>query len=280
MEWYEFKPSKASSEPQPASFMASDQEAMEATTFDFLQLASSSSSSSSSNNDTKQALEHESTSVEDTSSRDVHIEDWEARIQDAYERGRDEAQQELDAMLEEHVEHELQAQRNRWLAALEHIMRWKHEHATLMAHAVAELGRVMAERIIEQELTIHPESYLPMIQGALERSFEFDEIKLHVPPQAAKMLKTHTQKLLHEHPELDALDIIVDEEMKPGDCALTSSGVCVDGDLEPRLEQLVAVARSALGSSGALEPEPDDPQALMDSIQDHAQDLCEHTEVE
>lgn len=192
--------------------------------------------------------------------------DWDAKIQEAQDLVREQAESELEDRLRDALQEQRQLQERRWLAALDVLAQWQADRTQEMSHAVLELSGAIAAHFVGREVERDEAAYQVIVEEAMRRAFEYDALRLHVPEGAVQGLESRLTSLRRRHPQHTSLTIVGDETLGPGDCAIVSQGVRVEGILEQRVAQLVDTARSALEHEHELTPPAMTARDLSDEI--------------
>ena len=133
-----------------------------------------------------------------------------------------------------------------WLTAIREVqVQMQH----LVEQAKPELIRLavrVAEKILRQQLADDPTRLLPMIDEAFRslRAQKGATILLRVHPNDRSMLEAHRKRWLDRMPWIGELQVIADEEIRPGGCRIETDFGSVDLTLET---QIRVIERHLLG---------------------------------
>jgi len=118
---------------------------------------------------------------------------------------------------------------------------WRRREERLRAEflaILASLGRALAERILERELSLHPDEVVRMAERLLEEAGRGGRILFRCHPGEAFLL---------EEALGDAAEILEDGAVAPGGLILETPRGIWDARLEVQLERLERVVEEVLG---------------------------------
>lgn len=129
-----------------------------------------------------------------------------------------------------------QAQRLRQLA--DHLARPLAGLDEAMEHLLIDLAAAIAQRLLTQDLQVHPERVLELVHTALAAlPPQVRKLRIHAHPEDGALLREQ----LFAPPQIDSLQVVDDRELQRGDCRLVTESTLVDGRLDQRI---LSIARS------------------------------------
>ena len=166
-------------------------------------------------------------------------------LDEAHQRGFDEARALLEAPLEERLAAQAQRHMLAMGAMLEQVETWRTRQREESRKAVIEIAGIFTRHLIERAIGEDPLLQLALAGQALERAVEQDNLRLQVAQDAVAPLSEHVEALRRRHPDHAHIVVEGDAELGPGDCRLVVDGGAIHGSLRERVELLVAAAREA-----------------------------------
>jgi Flagellar assembly protein FliH len=112
-----------------------------------------------------------------------------------------------------------------------------------------EIAFVVAQRILEQEISANPKALFTLVRSAVRRVADSRKITVRLCAQDHERL---TQALGAQDPDalsFAALNLVVDPSLTPGDVVVDSDLGTIDGRLSKRLEALKAAAAEGEGDA-------------------------------
>lgn len=131
------------------------------------------------------------------------------------------------------------------------------------------LIRDCVEKLIGQEMKLHPDAIVGVVRGALADARQQREVIVRVHPTDAEALQRNKNRLLEALARANTVEIREDATVTRGGCVVVTELGTIDASLERQLDALAAVLEAELGESGLvsgegeydeLDPE-DDPGA-------------------
>ncbi len=115
--------------------------------------------------------------------------------------------------------------------AIERLVMQNERLADLARNDALEIGFLVAERILEQEVTHNPRALASLVRSAMRRLAEARDITVTVSP-------ANHEKLKAGEPGIANVKLEVDPSFGPGDVKVTSELGVVDGRLSTRIAEL------------------------------------------
>ena len=113
---------------------------------------------------------------------------------------------------------------------------------------IVDLALEIAQKVIQQELTLNRDILADMIRTALSDFGAKDEITIRMGPEDHRILKSATSKILEGSEGIENIALQVDESIAEGGCVIETHFGNVDLRIDKQLEE---IARSmGIGNSG------------------------------
>ncbi len=113
------------------------------------------------------------------------------------------------------------------------------------------LVRACVEKILGQELKLHPDAIVGMVRNALRDATQQREIVVRVNPEDAEALKKNQRRLLEVLARANAIEIREDPSVARGGCIVVTELGMIDASLDRQLLALEKVLEDELASSTA-----------------------------
>lgn len=110
--------------------------------------------------------------------------------------------------------------------------------------ALAELGAVIASRIIGEELTMSPDKITSVVKEALKQVTHAKTAKIRLNPFDALAVRDRQDALLSAAESLEGIEIVSDSRIVAG-CRIETEGGIIDGTIESQLTMAVQAIREA-----------------------------------
>lgn len=129
---------------------------------------------------------------------------------------------------------------------------WVEEAAALQASAKQRydealwsleedmLNMVLAttRKVVHEELTIHPESIVSLIQQGIQCCTNRDDLIVRVAPQHYDIALDHKEQLMGAVEGLHELQLKSDSSLKPGDCVVETAYGSIHAGIEKKLDKI------------------------------------------
>jgi len=100
------------------------------------------------------------------------------------------------------------------------------------------IARLMAERIIAEELTLDPSKLVPMARQALREIGGATQVTMHAAPEAAEVLRHEMSRI--ESSRAVRIEIVSDASLAPGDLRVQTDVGSIDARVGTQLTHLTA----------------------------------------
>lgn len=153
------------------------------------------------------------------------------------EQGRQAAAGALQQQMQDFLAHQAQDSAQRLAQLFKRAQQQLEELEQTLAQGTLDLACEVARQVLRRELTLDPQSVLPVVRealGLLEPHYQVALVKLH--PSDLEALGG----LILDDLADGRLTLRADTSLQPGDCMVESAGTVVDGTLARRWQQAVA----------------------------------------
>jgi hypothetical protein len=110
--------------------------------------------------------------------------------------------------------------------------------AELARSDALEIGLLVAERILEQEVATNPRALMSLVRSAMRRLAESRQITIFLCPADAERLSERVQAQDPEVLAIATVKLVADAALKAGDCRVESELGSVDGKLSTRFNEV------------------------------------------
>ncbi|WP_018084749.1 FliH/SctL family protein [Desulfurispora thermophila] len=107
-----------------------------------------------------------------------------------------------------------------------------------LAGDIIELAQQIAEKLVHQQLDLHPETVLATAQAAIELLRQQEQLVLYVPPQEIALYRENLERLQRLLPPGSRLSLLADGALSPGESVLESAHGRVDAGWEARWQAI------------------------------------------
>lgn len=162
----------------------------------------------------------------------------ESSLEQVYQQGFRQGQQEAEARIRAEHEQILADGQNRvaaFIASLEEQQRAYHQS---LEQSAMRFGLAVAGIIVKREVSIDKELVLQQVREALKRVVGVERIKLRVNPQDEAIIKENRSVVTEGSDSVRDIVIEVDEAIEPGGCILESDSGNVDARLSTQLKKI------------------------------------------
>lgn len=148
----------------------------------------------------------------------------EGAYQEGFNRGKKEAEQKFSKQGQD------------FLKAINDIVREKQAMLQDSKKDILTLAVSIAEKIIGQELSIHPQGILHIVEESLRRVTDRDKITIKANPQDVLYLNQHRDELLQKMPDVKNLEIIEEDRLQSGSCIIETSMGYIDSSISSKMD--------------------------------------------
>src|SRR5262245_55969086 len=152
--------------------------------------------------------------------------------------GRQAAEQEMDALLEQKISREMQTLVPALRAAIDQIQQARPTWLAEWEHQVVHLAAAIARLVIRRELTSRPEITLNLIREALAHCTGQAGVRLALSQKDHESLRGQVDVLTSELCRLAPAEITVDPQMSPGGCRVETQFGSIDQSIEAQLQRI------------------------------------------
>ena len=103
---------------------------------------------------------------------------------------------------------------------------------------IIQVARLLAERIIAEELALDPEKIVPMARQALREIGGATQVTMHAAPEAAEVLRHEMSRI--ESSRAVRIEIVSDASLEPGDLHVQTDVGSIDARVGTQLTHLAA----------------------------------------
>jgi flagellar assembly protein FliH len=149
----------------------------------------------------------------------------EARLEGA-KVSKEEVYQKFSDLIEliESVKEELEAKKKTWIAEVE--------------SDIVKLSLVIAEKLVQQELTTHPEMLLKMIKALLKETSEQTSLTIQTNPEDLALIKSHLPELKQTLGSVKAFNAEPNPNIKRGGVIFDMDSGILDARIETQIGKL------------------------------------------
>ncbi len=122
------------------------------------------------------------------------------------------------------------------------------------------LVRECVERILSQELKLHPDAIVGIVRGALQDARQQREIIVRVNPADMDALQKNQGRLLEVLARANAVELREDATVSRGGCVVFTELGTIDGTLERQLEAMSQAIQAELSEGAAAGPYQQDDE--------------------
>lgn len=108
-----------------------------------------------------------------------------------------------------------------------------------MEPEILQLSVEIAERLVESQLTVAPETIKSIVRTAVEAARDRERVVIHVSPGEAELVRNHSNEFLSALGPGATIRVISDAEIAAGGCRIETEGVLLDATLETRWKLLL-----------------------------------------
>ncbi len=127
---------------------------------------------------------------------------------------------------------------NEWVSHAEELARARTEMIQYNKDDIVLLALEIANRIVLQHLTDHPEVFVHMIDQAIDRITDKDKVVLRISPQQVDLVRAHKDSILSRINDIKNLEIQSDPKLEFGSCIIETKMGYVDATLPTQFETL------------------------------------------
>lgn len=161
-----------------------------------------------------------------------------ARLREAYERGRADGKAEESATRAEQDLILRREQEERTASLLDGIARQFRQFTTTVEQDAYRFALAVAQRIVKREVTLDEETTGRQVREAIRRIVGVEVVTLRVHPADEMLLRAHRAGLLSASDSLREIIIEADDTIERGGCILESSSGNVDARIGTQLRQI------------------------------------------
>lgn len=160
---------------------------------------------------------------------------WEEGYRAGLEEGRREGFQ-AGAAEAEALREEAENYRQRARQLLKEARRAYRETIKAAQEQILDLALEIAAKIVGKQVELSPDIVLNIARGAIREVAEGQFYILYAAPPDAEVLRQHQEELLKEAAAGARLQVVADEELKPGGCRVETESGFVDATIDTQLE--------------------------------------------
>jgi type III secretion system HrpE/YscL family protein len=173
-----------------------------------------------------------------------------ADAEEIYQRAHDEGYQEG---LGRHAEATLRA--------IQEVQRWK---AAIEPEYIG-LVKVCVEKILGQELKMHPDAIVGIVRNTLRDATQQREITVRVNPEDAEALRKNSRRLLDVLARANNIEVREDPTIARGGCVIITELGTIDASLDRQLKAIAAALDVELNNAGDPLPEEEEGEQSSDA---------------
>lgn len=103
---------------------------------------------------------------------------------------------------------------------------------------IIELSVAIAKKIINNEISTNKESIISLVKEAIKKLEDKEKITIYTHPSDLDLIKSHREEFKELVDTIDALHILPDELLEPGECRLESKSEIIDTDINYQLGEI------------------------------------------
>ena len=153
---------------------------------------------------------------------------------EGYQVAMDEAERLVDEKIAAHMKTLLPALRD----AVEGIQQAKQSFIGHWEASAIHVARVIAEKVIRQNLPRMPEVTPTLIREALELAAGSQNVRLHLNPADHEALGDAAEQIIREMSSVASTQIVADPNISPGGCRVVMPMGSVDQQFEAQLDRI------------------------------------------
>jgi flagellar assembly protein FliH len=124
-------------------------------------------------------------------------------------------------------------------SAAQAIVQARETYLASMEPEVVRLAHAIASRILRREARVDVELMRTTIRAALEQLAERERVRLHMNPADLEALAQREIDIPREFGTFEHIEIIADETVGSGGCAVETESVSVDARIETQLQRIL-----------------------------------------
>jgi flagellar assembly protein FliH len=162
----------------------------------------------------------------------------EARLQEAYERGRLQGIAEAVGARSAGEEAERLATSERIATLLERIAHQTSQYMCGLEQEAYRFALAVAERIVKREITLDDSVVMRQVRDAIHRIIGVETITIRVHPDDETLVRSHRPALLSSSDSVREISVEGDDTVERGGCILASATGNVDARIGSQLRQI------------------------------------------
>ena len=136
---------------------------------------------------------------------------------------------------------------------LKEVFRLRQDIAEKTKPEITKLSVQIAEKIIQQQLTVDQEAILNIVSAALKKFSDQDLVLIRINPKDLNLLKEHKNTFQNYLKDKAEIEVLSDERIKPNNCNIESNYGLIEVNIEEYLEKAETLLKEALETGGENE---------------------------
>jgi len=109
---------------------------------------------------------------------------------------------------------------------------------------IIDLSAAIAKKIVNSELSTNKKAIINLVREAIKKLEDKEKIIIYTHPSDLDLIKSHREEFKELVDTIDALHILPDELLEPGECRLESKSEIIDTDINYQLGEIKKKLRS------------------------------------